>query len=111
MNKAPAFPFYAKDFYTGTSDLSEAEAGTYARGLAWSWDNGPLPLDDKRRARVMLTTPAKFKTIWPSIAHLWNETPQGFTNDRLETERAKREKFHQDQAAKGQLGGRPKGHK
>ena len=55
MTKPPAFQFYAKDIYTGTSDLSRLEFGVYVTGLAWSWDNGPLPLDPTRRARVLLT--------------------------------------------------------
>lgn len=107
MAQSPAFKFYAKDFYTGTSDLTAEEAGVYTRGLAWSWDNGPLPLDDDRRARVLLAEKC-FRRVWPAIEHLWTKGANGFTNDRLEAERSKQDEYRQAQANKGAKGGRPK---
>ena len=80
----PAFQCYAKDLYTGTSDLSPAEFGTYWRGICWSWDNGPLPPDDARRARVLLLAPDEFRALWPGIAGLWECTEVGWICPRLE---------------------------
>lgn len=110
MPQSPAFPFYAKDYYTGTSDLSSTEVGVYSRGLAWSWDNGPLPLDDDRRSRALMSPPKEFAKVWPAIAHLWEQTPAGYTNKRLEAERQKQADYRKLQAEKGSKGGRPKKH-
>lgn len=105
MAKPPAFQLYAKDIYTGTSDLSGEEFGAYVRGLAWSWDNGPLPLDPARRARVLMVERADMERIWSAIACNWVETPQGFTNERLEVQRAELEAYRLQCAEAGRKSG------
>jgi uncharacterized protein YdaU (DUF1376 family) len=104
VTKPPAFQFYARDIYTGTSDLSPAEFGAYVRGLAWSWDNGPLPSDPSRRARVLLTTPQEHAAIWPVLEPLWQSTVTGWVNDRLERQRQELAAFTQQQSVKGEKG-------
>lgn len=47
--KPPAFQFYAKDFLTGTSAMSNAATGAYIRLLCHAWDSTPiatLPADE-----------------------------------------------------------------
>ena len=108
MNKAPAFQFYAKDFYTGTADLSSEEVGLYIRALAWSWENGPLPVSDERRARLLLVSPEELRRSWGIVSGFWTEGVDGFTNDLLEHERQKQADYRQKQAENGSRGGRPK---
>ena len=47
MTNAPAFQFYADDFYAGTRDMSGDELACYIRLMCWQWTKGPIP-DDKR---------------------------------------------------------------
>lgn len=111
MTKPPAFQFYAKDIYTGTSDLSRLEFGVYVTGLAWSWDNGPLPLDPTRRARVLLTDVRECAAVWPVISGMWRETPNGFVNDRLERLREEQRKYSERQSRRGTSGAESRWHK
>lgn len=108
MAQSPAFPLYAKDFYTGTSMLSPSEVGTYMRAIAWSWDNGPLPLDDDERMRACLTTPQEFRRIWPKLSRFWDQQPTGYTNKRLEVERDKQASYRKAQSERGARGGHAK---
>jgi uncharacterized protein YdaU (DUF1376 family) len=104
MAQPPAFQCYAKDLYTGTSDLSAAEFGTYWRGICWSWDNGPLPVDAERRRRVLLLDRAEYEAVWPHIEALWTKTRAGWVNARLEGIRALLAKFTASKSAAGHVG-------
>lgn len=100
MGRSPAFQCYAKDLYTGTSDLSAAEFGAFWRGVCWSWDNGPLPLKPDPRRRALLLDKKEFARIWPQIRGLWKRTAKGFVNTRLETVRKEQDAFREKQAEK-----------
>jgi len=91
MNKPPAFQFYARDFLVSTMTLSAAEVGAYIRLLAWSWDNGPLP---NNRTKIAQISGAEI-AIWDAISHKWKASKRGFTNVRLERERAKQTSFRE----------------
>jgi uncharacterized protein YdaU (DUF1376 family) len=107
MGRSPAFQCYAKDLYTGTSDLTAAEFGAYWRGICWSWDNGPLPLKPEPRRRALLLDRRDFDRIWPNIRGLWKRTSKGFVNARLEKIRAEQDEYFAKQAQNGRKGGRP----
>jgi uncharacterized protein YdaU (DUF1376 family) len=98
MGRSPAFQCYAKDLYTGTSDLTAAEFGTYWRGICWSWDNGPLPLKPEPRRRALLLDRRDFDRIWPNIRGLWRRTAKGFVNGRLEQIRKEQDAYREKQA-------------
>ena len=98
MGRSPAFQCYAKDLYTGTSDLTAAEFGTYWRGICWSWDNGPLPLKPEPRRRALLLDRRDFDRIWPNIRGLWRRTAKGFVNARLEQIRKEQDAYREKQA-------------
>ncbi len=101
INSAPAFQLFARDIYTGTSDLSAEEFGVYMRGLVWSWDNGPLPLDMERRARVLLIPQIDLERIWPAIEVNWIEESNGFVNVRLEAQRQSQRAHREAQSVRG----------
>lgn len=105
MEKPPAFQLYARDIYTGCSDMFGDEFGAYMRGLCWSWDNGPLPLDRARRANLMLVQQADFDRIWAIVGPNWQETPQGYVNARLEAQRAELEEYRRKCAEAGKKSG------
>jgi uncharacterized protein YdaU (DUF1376 family) len=105
VGKAPAFQFYANDFVTGTMELSLEELGAYVRLLALSWDKGPLPLDERRRANLLGVSLSVFRRVWNGIADKWAQTDAGYINLRLEQQRADLEAFQKEQAHRGRLSG------
>ncbi len=104
MGNGPAFLLFARDFYAGTSDLTAEEVGIYLRGLLWSWDNGPLPLDEGRRARACLCTLKQLRRCWPAISQSWLTGIDGYSNQRLEKTRAEQIEYRSKQAKHGQKG-------
>lgn len=113
MSKAsPAFQFYPSDFLSSTITFTDAEVGVYMRLLAWSWLNGPLPLDSQRvrRAAVSSASDTEWASIWGTIEPRWDKQAQGYVNPRLERIRAEQEDYRERQKRNGLLGGRPKTH-
>jgi uncharacterized protein YdaU (DUF1376 family) len=106
--KPPAFQFYAKDFLAGTMDMSLLEIGAYTKFLAWSWDSGPLPLADFRRASILGVSVRSLTNLWPGIQDKWTETPEGFVNDRLERQRSELQDFRRRQSDRGAKGAKEK---
>ena len=104
MTRPPAFQFYAKDWTSSTVSLSLAAKGTHISLLAWSWDNGPVPLDLDAIARIVGANPNQFSSVWDEVKSRWNTTNGGRVNARLESERRKQRSFRRLQAAKGRAG-------
>jgi uncharacterized protein YdaU (DUF1376 family) len=103
---APAFQFYARDEYLAGADLTSAEFGAHMRGLCWSWDNGPLPLDEQRRRRALQFDESEWAAAWAALAgRLWTQTPAGCVNQRLERQRAQHAEYRALQSRKGQRSG------
>lgn len=93
MGALPYFKFYAADWLADVLDLNLAERGAYITFIAWAWKRDkPLPLDSKLRANILGVTPRQLQPIWRSVADHWEETPDGFINPRLESERTKARK-------------------
>jgi uncharacterized protein YdaU (DUF1376 family) len=99
--KPPAFQFYPKAWMSSTAEMSLEAQGAYVRLLAWSWDNGPLPADEARRARLVGLTLARFRRVWSEFAAKWIATDAGLTNRRLEQQRVELEQYRQRQSAAG----------
>lgn len=98
--KAPAFQFYARDFLVATATMSLEETGAYIRLLSQAWDEGGIPADPERRARLLGITRAEHDRIWEAIAAKWKPAKGGrLVNPRLETERKKQAR-HRAQARK-----------
>lgn len=89
MGCLPYFKFYAADWLSGVLGLTLEEQGAYIRLLAWSWEKGPLPLEDSKRATILGVSQPKLASLWNELSEHWEETEVGFVNERLETERAK----------------------
>lgn len=102
--KPPAFQFYAKDFLTGTMEMSLLEIGAYTKFLAWSWDNGALPENEARRAAILGVSVRAMRQIWDGIGDKWQGTDAGFINPRLEHQRNELADFKRRQSDRGRSG-------
>ena len=92
MGCLPYFKFFPSDFIAGVLGLTLEERGAYITFLAWSWDNGALPLAEEGRARLLSVPVEDLQRLWPALAPMWKEGARGFTNKRLEDERTKAKK-------------------
>jgi uncharacterized protein YdaU (DUF1376 family) len=88
----PYFKFFPSDFIAGVLGLTLEERGAYITFLAWSWDNGPLPLSEEGRARLLAVSVEDLQRLWPALEASWKKGARGFTNKRLESERTKAKK-------------------
>lgn len=105
MAAAPAFQFYAKEFLSGTLRFKLEPLGAYAKLLAWSWDNGPVPKDIHDLASILGVPPAKARTVFAVISSKWKLTKRGYVNQRLEKQRRELRQFSRQQADRGRKSG------
>lgn len=67
MAKDPAFLFYSKDWLQGTAKLMPEEKGVYIDLLAHQHQDGDLPNDTKRLARMVGLSEPDFLSIWQTL--------------------------------------------
>lgn len=67
MAKDPAFLFYSKDWLQGTSQLMPEEKGVYIDLLAHQHQDGDLPTDTKRLAKMVGISERDFLQVWHVI--------------------------------------------
>jgi uncharacterized protein YdaU (DUF1376 family) len=103
MSRRPWMPFYPADYLGDTRHLSQSEHGAYLLLLFCYWQNGGLPDDDERLARI---------TVSPSLEHWLKIKPilqvffeNGWKHRRIEAEFAKSE----ERTRAGRAGGLAKG--
>jgi len=102
MAQPPSFPFYPADWLTGTLVFTPAEDGVYLRCLCHQWTTGGVPAEAAGLAAVMRVSPAEAKKLWSKIGHKFTRGVDGmFRNDRLERQRAEKQKYHEAQAENG----------
>ena len=81
---------YPSDFFGSPDvlDMSGEAQGAYALLLLRSWQVGPLadPIRELRRRSLEHVAP---EVLWKEIRVAWELGPDGWTNPRLERERAK----------------------
>lgn len=102
--KPPAFLFYAQRWLSSTKGLMSAAKGVYIDLLAWSWDNGPLPLEEKSRAKLAGEPVGTFRRLWASFADKWRQTDTGYINEPLERLRAETSAYFERQSQRGRKG-------
>lgn len=64
MAKDPAFLFYSKDWLQGTAKLMPEEKGIYIDLLCHQHQDGGIPNDTKRLARMVGLSEPEFTTVW-----------------------------------------------
>lgn len=107
MQTSPAFQFYPADFLAGTVFMTPAEVGGFIRLLAHQWQQGSIPPEPDRLARLTGLPAAKHGPILEKF----QLAPDGknLINARLETIRQEQLAYRAKQAANGSKGGRPPG--
>lgn len=93
MSKDPAFLFYPKDWLQGTSQMMPDEKGVYIDLLSHQHQEGDLPAETKRLARMVGLGEADFLQIWDTLKskfiltdnnRLINRKLSDLVTDRLE---------------------------
>lgn len=107
MAKSPAFQFYANDFIADTQDWSIEEIGIYIRLLCYQWNNGAIPDDKKRIARISGCDLDAIEKAWVILDLKFIKHSEGLKNLRLEQTREEQIKFREKQSLNGSKGGRP----
>jgi len=110
--KSPAFQFYPNDFLSDANVIvmSLQERGAYITLVCICWQQGGLPAQVERLARLCGTPTATFQRLWPAISPCFRSVADGqrLLHPRLEKERKKQRAYRKAQSDKGKLGGRPK---
>jgi len=84
---APAWmPFYVADYLADTGHLTMAEHGAYMLLIMHYWQNGGLPGDEGKLARICRASPKEWAAMRDTIADLFGD---GWTHKRIEEEIAK----------------------
>ncbi len=85
-SKAWYLRFETKSWTSATQTMTGWECGAYINLLSWSWDNGPIL--DNRKTMIMASRCPLAVTL--RVLQLkWRLTENGWTNHRLENERAR----------------------
>ena len=106
MSKAPAFQFYAQDFLTGCTYLTNEEIGMYIKMLCKQWTDGSIP-----KKRLGFLVGCDWDNISDELKGKFKDFGEHIANERLEIERSKKKNFIEKQAENGKKGGRPKKNK
>lgn len=111
--KAPAFQFYPADFLSDPNviGMSLAETGAYIRLICACWQQGSIPSDMSRLARICRVRPNVFGRLWPALEPCFQphrNQADRLIQPRLEKERRKQAEYKRRQSDNGKLGGRPK---
>ncbi|KFC74540.1 hypothetical protein FG93_01126 [Bosea sp. LC85] len=76
-------PLYVADYLASTGHLSAAENGAYLLLIMHYWQNGGLPGEDRRLARIARMSPAEWEDSRDVLAELFEE---GWVHKRIEAE-------------------------
>lgn len=94
-------PLYVADYIADTGHLSTLEHGAYMLLIMHYWQNGGLPTDDKRIARVVRLPFDEWMEIREAISELFNE---GWRHKRIDAELAKTDAIISKRSAAGKAG-------
>lgn len=110
MSQAPIMPVATDAMIADTTHLSAEEFGAYHLILYATWRNNgqPLPDDDKRLARVVRMTPAKWSKVRPVLAEFFDISDGAWRQKRLEKEWSGVQARVAKNRDNGSKGGRPK---
>ena len=90
MATLPYFKFYPADFMGSgkVQIMHPAKKGVYVSLLCYEWQEGPLPDDPGRLARIAGASPREMKEAWPSVRACFSVDENGrLYHPRLERER------------------------
>jgi uncharacterized protein YdaU (DUF1376 family) len=84
--KAPAFQFYAQDFLTGCTYLTNEEIGMYIKMICKQWTDGKIPV---KRLEFLIGKP--WENLSDDLKGKFEFDGEFLTNKRLEIERKKQQ--------------------
>jgi uncharacterized protein YdaU (DUF1376 family) len=109
-NKAPAYPWYPRDFAADepVQLMSLSEEGAYRRLLDHQWLHGSVPGDIPSLARICKNVPVKeMRKMWPALEGCFTRMegqPPRLQNRRLERVRQERKAYLDKQVESGKRG-------
>ena len=106
-SKSPWFAFYTDDFNGGSKDMDLAEVGAYTRLLAYQFDFGRVPIEDRKICRIIGAFPDEWEVVKETVLSKFQLTDEGYINSRMEEERRLRNEIREKRIANGMKGGRP----
>lgn len=101
--KSPAFQFYPKDFIgdANVAEMSMQERGVYITLICYCWDEGSIPSELDRVARLLSMPPKTLAKLWPAVKARFRpleESNARLVHPRLEKEREKQANHRRRQA-------------
>ena len=102
-------PFFVED-YLGSIDvrlMTLGERGAYVHLLCLNWQDGRLPKDPKKLARLLDCSLQEFHQVWKGVRHQFKEDAQGrIYNQRVESIKRRHLERRRKLALAGSKGGR-----
>lgn len=92
-------PLYVADYLADTGHLSAAEHGAYLLLIMHYWQNGGVPNEDKRLARIARMTPDEWSESRETLAALFDD---GWSHNRIDDELAAAEEISAKAKAKAE---------
>lgn len=86
MSARPWMPLYVADYLADTGHLSTLEHGAYMLLIMHYWQNGGLPEDERRIARICRMSPAEWSESRDAIADLFDDC---WRHERIDAELAR----------------------
>jgi uncharacterized protein YdaU (DUF1376 family) len=109
QDRSPAFQFYPRDFLSDANviAMSMQERGVYITLLCNCWNEGTLPADTDRLARLCGLPISAFRKFWPAVEVCFSpaDDVSRLIHKRLEREREKQELYRRRQSDKGKASG------
>jgi uncharacterized protein YdaU (DUF1376 family) len=97
----PWMPLYVADYLADTGHLSTIEHGAYMLLIMHYWQNGGLPTDERRLARICRLSESDWSPIRDAMAELFDED---WRHGRIDSEIAKADEMLAKRSAAGKAG-------
>jgi uncharacterized protein YdaU (DUF1376 family) len=105
--KAPAMPFYGREFYDDENVLvmDLQQQGAYMKLLWKCWSEGSIPADQEKIAAIIRVSPAKLPPIWAKLEPCFIQATDGrLVNRKVEEIREKRNTWLNKCSTSGKIG-------
>src|SRR5258708_15868949 len=109
MDKAPAFQFYPKDFYSDehVQLMSLSQEGAYMRLLSHQFLHGSIPIEMREISKILRVKGPEGKRLWNGIKPCFQihpEEPGRLVNPRMYRDQLSALKFRAARAKSGKYG-------
>ena len=102
----PWFKMHARDFLAAEDVplMSLAERGAYITLMCYAWNDGSLPADNAKLARLCGVTEEEFNGVWPALKPCFEKKSKRLVHPGLEHERRNALQQKQKLSAAGKKG-------